>query len=99
MLYVRPPTDEEMVELKRMTRQEIGRIGQRAQMIMLSSQQRTVPEIADLFEINRKTVRFWIKQFDQHGPIGLYDQPRSGRPRKVTQPVRDTLQQLVRDDP
>ncbi len=46
MIYVRQPTDEEARELKRMTRQEIGRVAQRAQMILLSAQQRNVPEIA-----------------------------------------------------
>lgn len=30
MLYVRQPTEDERVELKRMTRQEVGRVGQRA---------------------------------------------------------------------
>jgi hypothetical protein len=28
MLFVRPPTQEELIELKRMTRQEIGRVSQ-----------------------------------------------------------------------
>jgi predicted metallo-beta-lactamase superfamily hydrolase len=41
MIYVRPPTDIELQELNRMTRQEIGRLAQRAQMILLSAQQRS----------------------------------------------------------
>jgi transposase len=60
-------------------------------MIILSSQRRPVPEIAELFETHRKTVRFWIKQFDQQGPAGLYDQPRSGRPRRPSQPARGSF--------
>jgi hypothetical protein len=36
MLYARQPTDEERQELKRMIRQEVGRVGQRAQMVLLS---------------------------------------------------------------
>ena len=43
MIYVRTPSAEERQELKRMTRQEIGRVSQRAQMILLSAQHRTVP--------------------------------------------------------
>ena len=46
MIYVRQPTDEEHVELQRMTRQEVGRVSQRAQMVLLSAQRRSVPEIA-----------------------------------------------------
>ena len=44
MLYARQPTDEERKELKRMTRQEVGRVSQRAQMILLSVRRKTVPD-------------------------------------------------------
>jgi hypothetical protein len=71
------------MELKRMTRQEIGRVSQRAQMILLSAQQRTVPEIAAIFAVSGPTVRYWIGQFNLDGPAGLYDEPRCGRPRKI----------------
>ena len=43
MLYVRPLTEAEHAELKRMTRQEIGRVSQRAQMILASAQHRSGP--------------------------------------------------------
>lgn len=99
MLYARQPTDEEQKELKRMTRQEVGRVSQRAQMILLSVRRKTVPEIADIFEVNRATVRFWIHRFNAHGPDGLYDQERSGRPRKVSQEVKETIVEMVQDDP
>ena len=46
MIYVRQPTSEEHVELQRMTRQEVGRVSQRAQMVLLSAQRRSVPEVA-----------------------------------------------------
>jgi transposase len=84
VIFVRDLNQDEEAELKRMTRQEIGRVSQRAQMIMLSAQQRTVPEIAEIFAVNRATVRYWIEQFDEHGPAGLYDGRRLGRPRKAT---------------
>jgi transposase len=99
MLYVRPVTDDEHAELTRMTRQELGRISQRAQMILLSAQRRTVPDIATIFSISRATVRFWIRQFEAAGPAGLYDDPRSGRPRKVTSAVEATLLHLLARDP
>ena len=68
MIYVRTPTDEELQELKRMTRQEIGRVAQRAQMILLSAQRRTVPEIAGIFAVEYKTVRKWLRRFNARGP-------------------------------
>lgn len=99
MLYARQPTDEEQEELKRMVRREIGRVSRRAQMILLSIRRRKVPDIADIFGVCEPTVRFWIHSFNAYGPDGLYDQPRSGRPRKVTNDVVDEIIQLVQKDP
>src|SRR6266542_37817 len=53
MIYVRPVTDDEQTELKRMTRQEIGRISQRAQMILLSAQRNTIRNV-----LQRLTLRW-----------------------------------------
>jgi transposase len=99
MLYARQPTDQEQEELKRMVRREVGRVSQRAQMVLLSIRRRNVPEIANIFGVCEPTVRFWIHSFNEHGPDGLYDQPRSGRPRKVTNGVLDKIIQLVQNDP
>ena len=99
MIYVRPPSDDEHKELKRMTRQEVGRVAQRAQLVLLSAQGRSVPELAHLFEMHSKTVRFWLRRFDAHGPAGLYDEPRSGRPPKLSESVREQLVELIQQDP
>jgi len=99
MIYVRQPTAEEDQELRRMTRQEVGRVALRAQMVLLSAQGRGVPDIALLFQTDRKTVRFWMRRFDAQGPSGLYDEQRGGRPRKVTETVRDKLVEMVQQDP
>lgn len=99
MSYVRQPTDDEHKELKRMTRQEIGRVSQRAQMVLLSAQGRTCPEIARIFETSDLTVRFWLRRFSADGPRGLYDEPRSGRPRTVTPAVVAHLDRVIREDP
>jgi transposase len=99
MIYVRQPTESEQQELKRMTRQEVGRVSQRAQMVLLSMHKRTVPEIAVIFDQSRATVRFWLRRFDAHGPFGLFDEPRSGRPPKASPEVVETAQQLIQGDP
>jgi transposase len=98
-MRLRQPTDEEAKELKRMTRQEIGRVSQRAQMILLAAQGRIYTEIARIFATSTVTVSFWIGRFNEDGPAGLYDLPRSGRPRKVTPQVLEATDTLIRDDP
>jgi transposase len=82
-----------------MTRQEVGRVSQRAHMILLSAQHRRDAEIARIFSVSKATVRFWMHAFDAEGPAGLYDDPRSGRPRTVTDPVRETLVSMIQQDP
>jgi transposase len=99
MIYVRQPTEQESHELRRTTRQEIGRVAIRAQMILLSAQGLSVPQIARMFEADRKTVRFWMRRFDAHGPIGLYDAPRSGRPHKLSAEIRHKLVEMIQQDP
>jgi hypothetical protein len=59
MLYARQPKDQEQEELKRMVRREVGRVSQRAQMVLLSIRRRNVPEIAKIFGVCEPTVRFW----------------------------------------
>jgi transposase len=99
MLYVRQPTAEEHQELKRLTRQAVGRVSQRAQMVLLSAQRRTVPEIATIFDVSRATVRFWLRRFEEQGPAGLQDEPRSGRPRTVTPQAEERLVGMLAQDP
>jgi len=99
MIYVRQPTPDEHDELKRMTRQAVGRVSQRAQIVLLSAQHRPVPEIAAIFERHPAVIRKWIRRFDAAGPLGLLDDPRTGRPRKADQQVQHTVDQLLRTDP
>ncbi len=73
----RTPTDEELEELKRMSRQEALPVARRAQMVMLWTQQYGVGQIAIICGFKRDTVRKWLRAFDAHGPAGLYGRVRS----------------------
>ena len=99
MIYARPPTEGEHLELQRMVRQAIGRVSQRAHLMLLSAPRRTVPELASVFDMRRATVRFWLRRFTVHGPAGLYDEPRSGRPRKLGPQVLATWLTMRQNDP
>lgn len=99
MLHARKPSEEEQAELQQMRRQAVGRVSQRAHMVLLSIQGQSVPVLAILFQTSRVTVRFWIKRYNAEGPDGLYDQPRSGRPSKVNVSVQDTLVDCLEEDP
>jgi len=99
VIYVREPTPDEHRELRRMIRQEVGRVSQRALMVVLSSQMRTVPEIARLFAVSRATVRLWLSRFTVMGTLGLYDEARSGRPPKASETTEMDLVRSITADP
>lgn len=99
MRFVRKPTDKEKSELERMTRQEVGRVAMRAHMVLLSARGYTVPQIEEAHNISNVTVYKWFDRFDEQGPRGLYDEPRSGRPPKVEDAVKETLKDALSDSP
>ena len=70
MRYVRRVEEEECQELERMTKQEVGRVAMRANMILLSSQGYTIPEIVGIHKTTNITVYKWFDRFDEQDPAG-----------------------------
>jgi transposase len=99
MIYARQPSDEEQAQLQTMIRRETGRVSQRARMILLSVQHRPTSELAAIFATDKVTVRRWIHRFNMHGPAGLHDVPRPGRPRKQPNPQGEEHHPLPRPAP
>jgi len=99
MRYVRELQDEEPLELSRMVRQEVGRVAIRANMILLSSFGYTVSDIEVIYQISKVTIYKWFDRFDEEGPDGLHDKPRSGRPSDVTQAVKDFVRRALEETP
>jgi transposase len=75
-------TDSQRDELRRVSRQAIGRIALRAHMVLLSDRGFSVPQIAEIHDCGDDVVRTWLHRYEQHGVAGLEDEPRSGRPPK-----------------
>ena len=99
MRYARQPTAQERDELERMTQQEVGRVALRAQMILLSTRHFTAPEIADIQSTSDVTVYKWLARFNEEGPEGLYDRPRSGRPPKVDEEAEQVIEETMSEPP
>jgi transposase len=56
----------------------------RAHSLLLSAEGMTIKAIAKTYQVHRVTVSAWIQKWEQHGVQSLHDQPRSGRPSKLT---------------
>ena len=79
MLYVHL-TDDQRAELEDVSRQAVGRVALRAQMVLLSDRRYSVPQIAALHGCGQDVVRGWLHRYEDRGVAGLEDLPRSGRP-------------------
>jgi transposase len=75
-------TDNQSQELKQVSRQAVGRVALRAQMILLLGRGFSVPQIATVHDCGEDVVRNWLHRYEQHGIAGLEDEPKSGRPPK-----------------
>jgi transposase len=100
-IRVREVPSEEYEALKKLYDETKDvRIRQRSQIILLALEHKMIArEIAPLVRVDDETVRSWIKRFNQAGIAGLYDEPRSGAPSKVTAAYRQRLGEIVRRRP
>jgi transposase len=73
-------SDTQRQELEQVSRQAVGRVALRAQMVLLSTRGYTVPQIAAIHACGQDVVRLWLHRLEQAGVAGLDDAPRSGRP-------------------
>ncbi len=83
MVRIESLSPEERQALNRVRRRAVGRVSQRAHMVLLSARGYTVAQIAQIaqiFEVGEDTVREWLHRYQERGVNGLDDCPRPGRP-------------------
>lgn len=86
LLLLRPLTDEEIVELRRLAQSQTveARLRERARICWRSHEGQRVREIMTALHLDDRTVRRWIQRFNAQGLPGLTDAPRQGRPTVYT---------------
>jgi len=78
-------SDEEAKALKLLHREtNKADVRSRCDMILLSNEGLSPPQIAKRVRFSRYTVVRFIYRYETEGLQGLYTKPRSGRPRRVT---------------
>lgn len=100
-LRLRELTADELAELTKLYREtKEARIRLRAQIILLAAENKLIaPQIAQIVRVNDQTVRNWLRRYTTQGIAGLFDEPRSGAPRKVTAAYERRLLEVVRQRP
>jgi transposase len=91
MVRIGPLSEDERKALRGLRRRAVGRVAERAQMVLLSARGYAVPQIAEIFEVGEDTVRTWLHRYQERGPGGLVDRPRPGRRPKdrLARPIVD----------
>lgn len=99
MIFVNTLKGEARQALRDLTQHAPGRIAQRAWIILWSSDEVPVPEIAQRLQCRAKTVRKWVRRYQQAGVAGLADQARSGRPTTLTSGAAQAIFTQVNQPP
>src|SRR5713101_6767609 len=98
--YVQPLTDEQRELLEKTMKEDTAfRARSRAHSLLLSAAGTPIKIIAKTYQVHRVTVSAWIKKWEHHGAQSLHDQPRSGRPSKLTPDEQALAQQYIKEEP
>jgi putative transposase len=91
---------EEVSALERLHREtNTADVRSRCDMILLSNDGLSPPQIAKRVRFSRSTVVRFIQRYEAEGVQGLYTKPRSGRPRRVTPEYEAKLVAAVEQEP
>ncbi len=61
----------------------------RANAILLSSKSISIAEIADVLDVHRDTVSNWLRNWENKGMMGLFDEAKPGRPRAESKLINE----------
>ena len=75
-----PLTPEQLLELRRTARRSPGWICERIHYVRLFVLGYEVADIAELYQVDERTVVTWLERYREGGEAALADRPRSGRP-------------------
>jgi len=71
----------------------------RAMALRWLSQGQHPSAIGTMMMVTENTIYAWRRQWREEGLKGLYQRPKSGRPRKSTEEYRDLLEETLETDP
>ena len=98
--YVHPLSAEEIHALNQLHRQtKSADVRSRCEMILLSAEGLTPPQIGERVRFSSRTVLRYIDRYEDEGVAGLVSKPPAGRPPRVTPAYLKQLEALVEQWP
>lgn len=71
----------------------------RGHMILLSADGFQIDEIARIYQVQRDTVSRCFQNWEEKGIVGLFDLPKSGRPRALSLEESERAVELLKENP
>ena len=100
MKYVPPLNDDELWTLHERHRFHPSRGARvRAPSLLLSHQGVSIPAIARMYQVDRRSVSAWIDRWHTRGLVGLYDQPGAGRRPTLSAEEQHKVHQYLQQYP
>jgi len=90
---------EQEIELKNFRRQASSKDSEKALMVLLSNDGKTVSEIALILKRNQHTVRDWLKRYQNQGIMGLYRNFSPGRPGTLREKIKEHIHKIIKETP
>jgi transposase len=98
--FVQPLTTEQHEQLSAIMKSAAPqRTRMRAHAVLLSERRYSLEQIADIYQVGRDRVSQWLEWWEAEQVAGLDDDPRSGRPPKLTEVERQQALTIALQEP
>ncbi|VEN74474.1 conserved hypothetical protein [Candidatus Desulfarcum epimagneticum] len=92
-------TRRDRIELESFRRLASSKDSEKALMVLMSADRRSVSEISRLLRRHPHTVRDWLKRYKNKGLPGLSRKFSPGRPDEKRQKVKERIKEILADPP
>jgi transposase len=98
--FVKPLTRVQCEQLQEIMKSAAPqRTRMRAHAVLLSARGYSLDQIADIYQVDRDRVSQWVEWWEAEQVAGLDDDPRSGRPPKLTEAERHDAVKITLEEP
>ena len=98
--FVKPLTTEQREPLRVLMKSAAPqRTRMRAHAVRLSERRYSLEQMADIYQVDRDRVSQWVEWWEAEQGAGLDDEPRSGRPPKLTESERQAALPIAWPEP
>ena len=100
MLFVKSLTPVEIETLENLHKNHLRPMPRlRAHIILLSHRGYSISTIQSIYNLCRQTIATLLHRWESLGICGMFDSPRSGRPRKLTKTEETITLELIHQSP